>query len=137
MPFRAYIYETSSSGGAGMVTGYFECKTVIATNYYEGLVKGSCLTLQQMINYADNKVLCGLLIGKVVKFKKPMPVSYFGFKRPPQSWQYIYHNVSNDLLYAAIKQYKLKNIDGMTCLDIIDKIQYKIKSQGGNKQCNT
>ena len=51
---------------------------------------GSCLTGKQLKEYAGSsgKPLWGWYVSEVKEYYTPHPLSLYGLKRPPQSWQY-------------------------------------------------
>jgi len=89
MPFTVYMYESLSSGGAGLITGEFKCDCIITTDYYEAFVEGSGLDFTDLVFYAKGKNLTALHIKSSTKYDKPLKLSDFGLTRPPQSWRYV------------------------------------------------
>lgn len=96
-PFRVLVYVT----GTGEIKGEFACKdflkirTIPEVQSRAGLQKidvqaGSCLTGQQLKEYAGSsgKPLWGWYVSEVKEYYTPHPLSLYGLKRPPQSWQY-------------------------------------------------
>lgn len=101
-PYIIYMYETKRDGGAGAVVGFFKCGAVIKTNafgkalHYEqadghraDIIARSCLTAEQLIDYANGDDIRGLVVGTPIRFPRPRPLSDFGLRRAPQSWQYL------------------------------------------------
>jgi predicted transcriptional regulator len=85
-PFRVICYVT---GGTGIV-GEFYCDGTLKTNLYMPLLKKSCLSSQEMNDYAKGSNIVGWHIkeGTVSSYGTPIPLHFFDIKRPPQSWQY-------------------------------------------------
>ncbi len=109
-PYRVLVYVT----GTGEIKGEFACKdflkipTIPETKDREvqkgnrltrqqlkemqdrEVQKGSCLTRQQLKEYAgeSGKPLWGWSVSQVKEYYTPHPLSLYGLKRPPQSWQY-------------------------------------------------
>lgn len=95
--YRVLVYVT----GTGEIKGEFVCKeflkirTIPEVQSRAGLQKidvqaGSCLTGQQLKEYAGSsgKPLWGWYVSEVKEYYTPHPLSLYGLKRPPQSWQY-------------------------------------------------
>lgn len=100
-PYRVLVYVT----GTGEIRGEFTCdrfykirtipeppKTVKIKGAC-GMInveEGSCLTGQQLKEYAgeSGKPLWGWHVSQVKEYYTPHPLSLYGLKRPPQSWQY-------------------------------------------------
>ena len=102
-PYIIYMYETKDSG-AGAVVGFFQCRARIKTNAFgSGLCENSpegraareniairaCLTMEELIEYANGKNIYALEISTPIRFSRPRPLSDFGLARAPQSWQYM------------------------------------------------
>lgn len=97
---KIYIYETAP---VCKVTGLFYWKgnknLIIRDPDYEGqeiceeakiAIKQGCVPLEDLKKYqGKNEKVFGWLCGLNEKFEKPRPLSDFGLKRPPQSWQYL------------------------------------------------
>ena len=101
-PYIIYMYETKRDGGAGAVVGFFKCGAVIKTNafgkalLYEqadghraDIIARSCLTVEQLADYANGGDIRGIVVGTHIRFPRPRPLSDFGLTRAPQSWQYL------------------------------------------------
>lgn len=87
-PFRVIVYVTGKIG----VVGKFDCKETITTICPALLVDGSCLTEEELTEYAAGKSLCGWRIkeNSVVEYETPIPLEIAtGLKMPPQSWAYL------------------------------------------------
>lgn len=99
-----YMYETKQDDGAGAVVGFFKCRMRIKTNAFgSGLCGNSteenatralieeraCLTVNELIKYADGKDIYGLDISIPIRFPHSRPLSDFVLTRAPQSWQYL------------------------------------------------
>lgn len=86
-PFKVLCYVT---GGVGIV-GEFECSATIKTNLYQYFIGSSCLSPKELQNYGKGSSLYGWHVKEdsVAEYRDPIPLSTFGIKRAPQSWQYI------------------------------------------------
>lgn len=95
--FRVLVYVT----GTGAIQGEFTCnrffkiRTIPEVQDWAGVQKvdvqkESCLTKQQLKEYAgeSGKPLWGWSVSGEKEFYTPHPLSLYGLKRPPQSWQY-------------------------------------------------
>ena len=103
---KIYMYETSP---VKMVTGCFTLKTKFINTpdpdypfarinfrdsdakhlMIENIERMGCVPIGKLREYLKDSDGYGWRINKVEKFEKPMPLSEFGLKRPPQSWQYL------------------------------------------------
>lgn len=114
-PFKCYIYETRGfervgnenlncvvgGNGRGAVIGEFVCDHVESTNCFSGWVcpekdniikrflDGSCLSEQEIVDYADGRSVCGWHISALKMYDEPRKLCEFGLSRPPQSWGYV------------------------------------------------
>ena len=93
---KVYLYETAP---VKKVTGYFMVERFGWVNkndsdfkflIREKVEKLGCVSIEALKQYqGDSLELFAWYVGKVVRFKNPRPISEFGLKRPPQSWQYL------------------------------------------------
>ena len=85
------------------VTGYFICNGLVRVDFseppFEGaeicdeakkIIKEGCVPLEDLKKYkGQKKALYGLKVFTTEKFShKPMDITQFNIKRPPQSWCY-------------------------------------------------
>lgn len=86
-PFRVICYVTEGVG----IAGEFYCDATLKTNLYMSLLEKSCLSSQEINNYAKGGKIVGWHVekGTVSSYGTPIPLKFFDIKRPPQSWQYI------------------------------------------------
>lgn len=97
--FKAIVYETKANGGKGMVVGEFVCggfdalqpnKDRSLFNSIEAITASACVSEKELKKYANGKKILLLYIRPTVYFAfAPKPLSAYGLKRPPQSWQYL------------------------------------------------
>lgn len=101
-PYTVYLYETKNSGGQGLVVGLYTCKGKISLKYPSSLLKDeqarkilencakrACVTVEQLLDYADGGEIIAWVISEPIRFKKPRSLDMFGLEKPPQSWQYL------------------------------------------------
>lgn len=89
-PFRVYLYETRP--GAAAVVGEVICfftEKAKTRPYNAMMVQGSCLSLEEIKEYAKGKAFWGWHIFNVVEYQEPVPLERFGLTRAPQSWCYV------------------------------------------------
>lgn len=110
-PFWVFVYVT----GTGTIQGEFNCnhffkiRTMPEPQERAGtgpginVQAGSCLTKQQLKEYAGDsgKPLWGWSVSRVQEYETPRPLSLYGLKRPPQSWQYYRGKDVLDDLYLS------------------------------------
>lgn len=93
---RTFLYETKDGGGCGMVVGevvisdvrrYFKLTDIF---YILGsYLRLTCLSKEELYRFAGKKrVLYAHELKHVNKYRKPIPLSEFGLKRPPLTWCY-------------------------------------------------
>ena len=77
----------------GQVIGKFIVKDVLefasADDVPEDVLKASCLTREEIREYADGSRVFAWIIRAAFPFPKPVPITNFGMNRPPQSWRYL------------------------------------------------
>lgn len=89
-PYRVLVYVT---GGVGVV-GEFKCKRMnelkTMTDYINA-EKKSLVAMNYIFDYArkGKRKVYGWDVSDVRTYEKSLPVSDFGLKRAPMSWQYI------------------------------------------------
>ena len=118
-PFKCYIYQTLPKSGDwndrdGRVIGEFVCDRIESTNCFSGWVcpeknniikrflDGSCLSEQEIVDYADGRAVCGWHISDLMIYDMPKNLGEFEVRkdygrwitwekvsRPPQSWCYV------------------------------------------------
>lgn len=107
-PFKVYLYCTKpnpnnpdellgiNSGNRtykanGYVVGEATCVSI--TDYgrpFGNCTYGTCLTAKELYEYAGpNDMLSYMALENPITYEKPIPLSSFGLKRAPQSWQYV------------------------------------------------
>lgn len=101
-PYTVYLYETKNSGGKGLVVGLYTCKGKISLKYPSSLLKDeqarkilenyakrACVTVKQLLDYADGGEIVAWVISEPIRFNKPRSLNMLGLEKPPQSWQYL------------------------------------------------
>ena len=104
-PFKVYLYctkdeETWMAGVKGkyqsyqmngMVCGEVTCVSITEYNRpFGNSICGTCLTAKELYEYAGpNDTLSYMALENPIAYEKPIPLSAFGLKRAPQSWQYV------------------------------------------------
>ena len=105
--YLVYIYETSGSGGCGMVVGEFMCEKVSEFvprdgRYSTVLCDRACLSVAETEKYGAGKTLYGLHARDAVRYKAPLPLSAFSLcsgktmERPPQNYCYVERRYNHD-----------------------------------------
>lgn len=100
---KHYCYETKKNGGCGKVIGEF---SVWRTRRYENIsqipelfIERGCVPIEYLEKYSKGKPLYANFLIRREKYIKPRELkefSKYGFdkfvpwKRPPQSWGYVY-----------------------------------------------
>ena len=96
-PFRVLVYVTGTGEikGEFICNSFFKIRTIPEVKSRAGLLEvdvpgASCLTGQQLKEYAgeSGKPLWGWYVSQAKEYYTPHPLSLYGLKRPPQSWQY-------------------------------------------------
>lgn len=96
--FKVYLYVT---GDVKKVIGECECYDI-----YTMMLKGyelwsfdkkdTCLTDEELREYANGGSLYGWPLRNVKKYDNPKTLADFGMKRPPQSWCYVAEGGESD-----------------------------------------
>lgn len=97
MPLSEYVSIRKRTGGLidewyGKVTGEFACDKISMNTKgckdgapgYWGLISGSCMSLDELDKYGNNKLLYVRHISDLVIYDEPKEVI-----EPPQSWRYV------------------------------------------------
>lgn len=102
-PFRVYLYESKRAGGAGAVTGYFDCPGYAGTSglYSEEMAKRAQVSMEYLTEYACGGWVYGWKVENPHRLPCPVPLSALGIMRPPQSWQYLSAEACKILEVAA------------------------------------
>ena len=96
--FKVYLYVT---GDTKKVIGECECYDIY-TMIHEGKeiwlfdTKDTCLTDEELHEYAKGGSLYGWPLRHVKKYDNPKSLELFGLKTPPQSWCYIEEKGDSD-----------------------------------------
>lgn len=95
---RTFLYETKNGGGCGMVVGEAMISDVRRHDLFvlthKSFLLGDdvrlgCVSEEELKRYVGkNRVLYAHELTNVIRFRKPVPISEFGLKRPPLSWCY-------------------------------------------------
>lgn len=104
-PFKVYLYCTKGEEAwmagikgkyesyqmNGMVCGEATCVSITEYNRpFGNCIFGTCLTAKELYEYAGpNDKLSYMALEDPITYEKPVPLSAFGLKRAPQSWQYV------------------------------------------------
>ena len=91
---RMYIYETKP---VQMVTGFADIMPYSSSvrGLWVAFGQAGCINQADYLDYMKGAVRAwGLDIRRIFKFAEPLPLSSFGFERPPQSWYYTLTNAS-------------------------------------------
>lgn len=103
LPYTVYVWETGNGGIIGrfkvrhftFIQAWKDSDGEKHLGNYIGLLH--CIDDEELFNYLHRAQLPGKpypggwawRIEEPVRFRKPLPLSDFGLKRPPQSWQYV------------------------------------------------
>lgn len=109
-PFKVYLYCTKPNAkdpdeyleiqsprpgkiykANGFVIGEATCVSITDYNRpFGNCIYGTCLTAKELYEYAGpNDKLSYMALENPITYDKPIPLSAFGLKRAPQSWQYV------------------------------------------------
>lgn len=84
-PIRVIVYLPAPRKE---IVGEFISEGYIKTNIFRFLTTASCLTMEELKEYANGDPLCAWLVNSPVKYKTPHKLEEVGIKRAPQSWCY-------------------------------------------------
>lgn len=118
-PFKCYIYETKAKdhyavfheNTIGKVIGEFVCDEITEfyptmdlkqlTSVHFQMCEKSCVDMENLYNYANDKILYGYHISNLVIYDKPKELTsfyrpdnaeldcFYFCEKPPQSWYYV------------------------------------------------
>lgn len=91
-PVRALIYETKKKGGCGMIIGEVDFGggyCVTANTARDELIRKGMVDREFLLKYNGGNPIYANRVISSVRYNTPRPLSDFGLKRPPQSWQYV------------------------------------------------
>ncbi|WP_156882297.1 hypothetical protein [Lacrimispora indolis] len=102
-PFKVVCYQS----GKGIV-GQFICECVTKSNLYKYFESRSCLTVEELMKYANlnttrkDQNLYGWIIkkGSAMAYDEVYKIEAVGMARPPQSWCYIADFTDNKVAYS-------------------------------------
>lgn len=104
--------------GRGLVVGQFICEQIELLDYdsigggywkeegfiyvdpeddiFDDFFSASQISRKELMQYTKGKRPYGLFISDVGKYERPIDISAFGLKRPPQSWCYVKEAKANE-----------------------------------------
>lgn len=102
-PFRVYMYESKADGGAGAVTGFFDCPGYLGTcgQYMEDMAQRAQVSMDYLLEYAAGGWVYGWMVNGPQRLPEPVALSALGIDRAPQSWRYLEADACKVLEVAA------------------------------------
>lgn len=107
-PFRVYLYESKADGGAGMITGYFNCTGFLGIllqteneKYPQGFIDRAQVSAEYIKEYANGGWVYGWEVREPTRLPEPVTLSTLGIDRAPQSWRYLGTDACTILEVAA------------------------------------
>lgn len=94
-PFRAYMYESKTGGGAGTITGFFDCPGYIGMDggvhgkYPETMAVDAQVTMEDLEAYGNGGWVYAWTVANPTRLPCQVPLERLHINRPPQSWQYL------------------------------------------------
>lgn len=86
-PFKIFLYATQD---VQKVVGECRCRNITKEMPEFGVnAEGTCLTEQEIAEYADGKSVYFWHLCDVKKYDRPITLEEMGIKKPPQSWFYV------------------------------------------------
>lgn len=84
-PVRVLCYIS----GTGEIQGEFMCHGWVKTNLVAAMAKQSCVPVEELEKYADEKSLYGWIVQEPRAYQEGIPLSALGMDKPPMSWCYL------------------------------------------------
>lgn len=135
-PFKVVCYQS----GKGIV-GQFTCECIVKSNLYKYFEERSCLTVDELMKYANlnttrkDQDLYGWIIkkGSPLEYNQVFSVKKVGMERPPQSWCYISDFMDNKVSYSFDKvSYGMTYDNECEAIhDALNKIKWLEKNEMG------
>lgn len=90
-PLRVYMYESKTGGGAGAITGFFDCQGFIGTSgsYMQSMADAAQVSMEALCKYGNGGWVFGWKVEKPGHLSQPVPLAEIGMDMPLQSWCYL------------------------------------------------
>lgn len=90
-PFRVFMYESKAEGGAGAITGFFDCGGYYGYcgGYPQEMADAAQVSMEYLKEYAADGWLYAWMVTNPTRFPEPVQLHSILFSRPPQSWRYM------------------------------------------------
>lgn len=98
--FIAHVYETKNDDGQGKIVGIIKFGKIIKFNDIKGLQNSgkTFLTNEELAAYkGSSPFLYSWKVKSIEVFENPYPIQKYGLIKPPQSWQYFFGNLTEQL----------------------------------------
>lgn len=107
-PFRVYMYESKADGGAGAITGFFDCPAYVGVckqspeeHYPTGIAQDAQVSPEYVEEYGDGGWVYAWKVRNPTHFSEPVALAAVGIDRAPQSWRYLGTDACKVLEVAA------------------------------------
>lgn len=107
-PFRVYMYESKADGGAGAITGFFDCPAYVGIckqspeeRYPAGIAQDAQVSPEYVEEYGGMGWVYAWKVKNPTRFPEPVALSALGIDRAPQSWRYLGTDACKVLEVAA------------------------------------
>lgn len=107
-PLRVYMYESKADGGAGAITGFFDCPAYVGVrkqspeeHYPAGIAQDAQVSPEYVEEYGGTGWVYAWKVKNPTRFPEPVALAAVGIDRAPQSWRYLGADACKVLEVAA------------------------------------
>lgn len=95
-PLRVYMYESKADGGAGAITGFFDCSAYVGVckqnpeeHYPKGIAQDAQVSPEYVEEYGGGGWVYAWQVKNPTRLPEPVALSTLGIDRASQSWRYL------------------------------------------------
>ena len=107
-PFRVYMYESKADGGAGVITGFFDCPAFVGNKpntleekYHPSFAERAQVPPEFVEEYGGGGWVYAWEVRNPTRFPEPVALAAIGIDHAPQSWRYLEADACKVLEVAA------------------------------------
>lgn len=107
-PLRVYMYESKADGGAGAITGFFDCPAFVGVKpgspeekYHPSFAQRAQVPPEFVEEYGGGGWVHAWEVRNPTRFLEPVALAAIGIDHAPQSWRYLEADACKVLEVAA------------------------------------